>query len=188
MVLIVERYTTSGVLIMFISRLEAERKYKISVDRLRQLERRGKLKAVDASTVGYKQPEKGHRSGPAVKVVYEEAHIAALAGKTRSGVKFAREQRRDALVFGMLAQGIDVPDIVVKMQLDLAVVQRLRDEYAKEKDGFVVPGEVRRAAREHGFDLRADNIVEIFVRLREYGRGVKPTKERLSRVKVIPDE
>jgi hypothetical protein len=58
---------------MFISRKQAERKYKISSTRLRQLESEGKLKALDASMVGYEQPKKGRRGGPPVRVVYDEA-------------------------------------------------------------------------------------------------------------------
>jgi hypothetical protein len=173
---------------MFISRSEAEKKFKISIPRLRQLERQGKIKAIDASTVEYEQRKKGRNAGPTVKVVYDEAQIAALKAKTKSEPRFARPQRRDALVFDMLAEGIDVPDIVRKLRLDLALVLRLRDTYAKEKDGIVVPGKARRLARENGFDLRPDNIVDILIRLLEYGRGVKPPKDRLARVKLVPDE
>ncbi len=173
---------------MFISRADAEQKFKISADRLRQLEKRGKLKAFDAATVGYEQPKKGRQSGPAVKVVYDEAHVAALVGKTGSDVRFARRQRRDAVVFDMIKAGIDVPDIVMRTRLDLGVVKQLRDEYIREKDGFVVPGEARRLAREHGIDLGPHNIVEVLVRLLNYGRGVKPPKDRLSHLRVVPDE
>lgn len=173
---------------MFISRAEAERKFKISAERLRKLEKRGKLKAYDPSKVGYEQPKKGRHSGPKVKVVYDEAHVADLVGKTGSDMRFVRRLRRDALVFDMLKEGIDVPDIVMQTRLDLPVVKQLRDEYVREKDGFVVPGEVRRLAREHGFEIGPHNLVDVFVRLLEYGRGVKPPKARLSRVKVVPDE
>ena len=186
--LIVEVHTTSGVLAMFISRADAERKFKISADRLRQLQKMGKLKAFDAKAVRYEQPKKGRHSGPAVKVVYDEAHVAALVGKTGSDMRFVRRQRRDAVVFDMLTEGIDVPDIVMRTRLDLQVVMQLRDDYVREKDGFVVPGKVRRLARENGITLGPHNIVEVFVLLLGYGRGIKPPKGRLARVKITPDE
>jgi hypothetical protein len=171
---------------MFISRREAEQKYKISYTRLRQLEKKGKLTPIDASTVRYELRNK--HGGNTVKVVYDEAQLVALKGKTSFDARFARGQRRDALVFDMLAEGVDVPDIVRRTRLDVPVVLRLRDTYVREKEGFVVPGEARRIARKHGFEIGPHNIVEVLIRLLEYGRGVKPPKERLSRVKVIPDE
>lgn len=173
---------------MFISRKEAERKFKISAERLRQLDEQGKLKRHDPSRVGYEQPKKGRRAGPKVKVVYDEAQVAALVRKMGADTRFVRRQKRDALVFDMLEAGADVPSIVMKLRLDLAVVKQLRKEYVEEKGGFVVPGEVRRLAREHGFDIGPHNIVEILVRLLAYGRGIKPSKERLARIKVVPDE
>ncbi len=121
---------------MFISRKQAERKYKISNTRLRQLEREGKLKALDASMVGYEQPKKRRRGGPPVRVVYDEAYIAAHVGKPGADVRFVRKQRRDARVFDVLEQGIDVPTIVMKLRFELAIVKRLRDEYVEEKKGF----------------------------------------------------
>lgn len=173
---------------MFISRKEAERKFKISAERLRQLEQKGKLKRHDPSRVGYEQPKNGRKAGPKVQVVYDEAQVAALVRKAGADTRFVRRQKRDARVFDMLAEGIDVPDIVMRTRLDLAVVKQLRNEYVREKDGFVVPGEVRRLAREHGIDIRPDNIVEVFVRLLEYGRGIRPSKDKLARLKVISED
>ncbi len=174
---------------MFISRKEAERKFKISAERLRQLDEQGKLKRHDPSRVGYEQPKKGRRAGPKVKVVYDEAQVAALVRKLGTDTRFVRRQKRDALVFDMIKEGFDVPDIVMRLRLDLPVVKQLRDDYyVREKGGFVVPGEARRLAREHGIDLRPDNIVEVLVRLLEYGRGVKPPKDKLARLRVISEE
>ena len=146
---------------MFISRAEAERKFKISAERVRQLEQEGKLKGYDASRVGYEQPKKGRRGGPPVKVVYDEAHVAALVGKTGADARFARKLRRDAQVFDMLKEGIDVPTIVMKLRLDLAIVKHLRDQYVEEDGGFVAAGELRRIARAHGIDIGPDNLVEV---------------------------
>jgi len=171
---------------MFISRSEAERKYNISYTRLTQLQKKGKLTPINVSTIPAEYQAKYKKTN--VRVVYAEEQLAALRGKTGSDARFGREKRRDALVFDMIKDGIDVPDIVMRTRLNLEVVKRLRDEYLKEKGGFVVPGEVRRLAREQGFEIGPHNIVEVFVRLLEYGRGIKPPKERLSRVKVVSGE
>lgn len=170
---------------MYLSRGEVERKYKISITRQRQLEKKGKLTPLDPSKVGYEQRDRAP-GGPTVKVVYDEAQVAALKAKTSSDVRFARQQRRDAVVFDMIKEGVDVPDIVMRTRLDLAVVKRLWDEYIRAKDGFVVPGEVRRIAREHGIDLRPDNIADIFISLLAYGRSEKPLRAR--QIVVVPDE
>jgi hypothetical protein len=172
---------------MYISRTDAERKYRISSTRMRQLERKGKLVPLDASTVAYKPPAKA-RGGSAVKVVYEEAQVAALFGTKGADTRFARRQRFDAVVFDLLADGVDVPDIVRRTRLDLATVLRLRDFYVREKDGIVVPGAEVRAMRENGFDLRPDNMAEVMQALREYGRGIKPSKERLARWKMFSED
>lgn len=172
---------------MYVSRAEAERKYKISITRQRALEKQGKLTPIDPAKVGYPQPNLV-RGGAAIRVVYEEAQVAALKAKTSADARFARQRRRDALVFDMLAEGVSVTDIVRRLRLDLSTVKRLRDEYVKECDGFVVSGEVRRLAREHGFEIGPHNIVAVFVRLLEYGRGIKPSKNRLSRVKIVSGE
>ncbi|MBK9260412.1 MAG: hypothetical protein IPM54_11320 [Polyangiaceae bacterium] len=171
---------------MFISRAEAERKFKISAERLRQLEQEGKLKGYDPSRVGYEKPKKGPRCGPRVKVVYDEAHVAAYVGKTGADARFARKQRRDARVFEMLKEGMDVPTIVMELRLDLAVVKHLRDEYAELKGGFLVPGEVRRIAREAGYEIGPDNLVDVLVQLLRAGRNCEPPKR--PRVIVVPDE
>ncbi len=173
---------------MFISRKEAERKFKISAERLRQLDEQGKLKRHDPSRVGYEQPKKGRRGGPPVRVVYDEAYIAAHVAKTRADVRFAREQRRDAQVFDMLKAGIDVPDIVMKLRLDLAIVKRLRDEYVEETGGLLVPGEVRRIARKAGYEVGPDNFVDLLIHLLKAGRSYEPPKDRLSRLIVVPDK
>lgn len=169
---------------MFISRRDAEKKYAISYTRLQQLEKEGKLIPIDVNTVRdrYQSTTKN------LKVVYEEVQVAALKRKLDVDVSFVRGKRRDAHVFDLLSKGIDVTDIVRRTRLELATVKRLRDEYIREKDGFVVPGEARRIAREHGIDLGPHNIVEVLVRLLNYGRGVKPSQDRLSHLRVVPDE
>jgi hypothetical protein len=169
---------------MFISRRDAEKKYAISYTRLQQLENEGKLIPIDVNTVR----DKYQSATKNLKVVYEEVQVAALKRKLDVDVSFVRGKRRDAHVFDLLSKGIDVTDIVRRTRLELATVKHLRDEYVREKDGFVVPGEARRLAREHGIDLRPDNIVEILVRLLEYGRSVKPPKDKLARLRVISDD
>lgn len=169
---------------MFISRRDATKKYAISYTRLLQLEREGKLTPIDVTTVRHVYQSTIRN----LKIVYEEVQLAALKRKLDVDMVFVRKKRRDARVFDMLTKGIDVPDIVMRTRLDLATVKRLRDEYVREKDGFVVPGEARRIAREHGIDLGPDNYVEVLVRLLNYGRGVKPSQDRLSHLRVVPDE
>lgn len=154
---------------------------------MRQLEKKGKLTPIDVSTVDYKSPEKA-RGGPAVKVVYEESQVAGLFGTEGAKKKLGRRQHLDAEVFDMLAAGIDVPDIVRKLRLDLATVLRLRDLYVREKDAIIVPGEQVRAAREHGFNLKPDNIGDILKRLLDSTRGIKTSKERSARFKMVTDE
>ncbi len=155
---------------MFISRAEVERKFKISAERVRQLQQEGKLKGYDASRVGYEQPKKRRRGGPKVKVVYDEADVAALVRKTGADARFVRKQRRDARVFDMIKEGSDVPSIVMELRLELAIVKRLRDEYVEEKRGFVAPGELRRIARAHGIDIGPANLVEVLLKLLKAGR------------------
>ncbi|HRI69122.1 MAG TPA: hypothetical protein PK156_33055 [Polyangium sp.] len=170
---------------MFISRRDAVKKYAISYTRLQQLEKKGKLTPIDVSTVGNQYERTTNKN---LKVVYEEAQVAALKRNLAVDVAFVRQKRRDARVFDMITEGFDVPDIVMRTRLELAAVKHLRDEYIREKDGFVVPGELRRIAREHGINIGPHNIVETFVRLLEYGRGIKPPKERMARIKITPEE
>jgi hypothetical protein len=144
---------------MYISRSEAERKYRISTPRLRQLEKKGKLVAIDASTVPYNPPQKT-RGGSAVKVVYEEAQVAHF-GKKRANKRFAPRVCIAPLVFDMLAAGSDVTDIVIQLRVDLDTVQRLRDTYVREKGGIWIPGTLVQALRDLGFDPRPDNFVEV---------------------------
>lgn len=167
---------------MYISRTEAERKYRISATRMRQLEKKGKLVPIDASTVAYKAPENA-RGGSAVKVVYEEAQVAALFGTKGAAKRFSRRKHVDAVVFDLLAAGVDVPDIVRQLRLDLATVLRLRDVYVREKDGIVIPGVQVRAARELGFDPRNKDFSEFLQGLLDYARRIKPSKE----IKIIPE-
>lgn len=171
---------------MFMSRTEAEKKYDISYTRLIQLQKKGKLTPINVSTIPAEYQAKYIKTN--VKVVYAEEQLATLRGKAGSDARFGREKRRDALVFDMIKQGIDVPDIVMRTRLNLEAVKRLQNEYIRAKDAFVVPGEARRIAREHGIELGPDNYVEVLVRLLNYGRGVKPSEDRLSHLRVVPDE
>jgi hypothetical protein len=171
---------------MYISRTDAERKYRISSTRMRQLERKGKLVPLDASAVAYKPPAKA-RGGSAVKVVYEEAQVAALFGTKGANTRFGRRQRVDAVVFDLFAEGVDVPDVVRRTRLDLATVLRLRDVYVREKNALIIPGDQIREAREYGLDPRPGNIAVFLKGLLDYARGVKPSKERLARIKIVSE-
>lgn len=171
---------------MYISRSEAERKYNISYTRLTQLEKKGKLRPIKVSRIPPEYQAKYIKTN--VKVVYAEEQLASLRGKTGSDVRFSQEKRRDALVFDLLSQGADVPTIVMRTRLTLENVKRLRDEFIRETGGCWIPGEARRIALEHGIDLGPDNYVEVLVRLLNYGRGVKPSQNRLSHLRVVPDE
>jgi hypothetical protein len=89
----------------------------------------------------------------------------------------------------MLEQGIDVPDIVMKLRLELAIVKHLHDEYVEETGGLLVPGEVRRIARKAGYEVGPDNFVDLLIHLLEAGRSrAASSTDRLSRLIVVPDE
>lgn len=172
---------------MYISRSEAGRKLRVSETRLRQLEKQGKLKKLLAAEVGFAQ-RKGQNGGRDPKWVYAQDQVSALLGKTGADTKFAREHRIDANVFDLFAQGADLVEVVRQTRLDVATVQRLRDVYCKEKGAFLVSNEAVRAAQAHGFELKPDTFTELLVHLLERVRGAKPGKEKLSRLKVVPDE
>lgn len=173
---------------MYISRAEAGQRLKVTEGRLRQLEKKGKLVPIRASDVDY-TPKKNENGGGEVKWVYEEAQVAALVGKAGADARFAREHRRDALVFDMLAEGKSVVAIVRKLRLDLPTVKRLREEFVHEDGGFVVLGEDVRAAKELGFELTSSkSIITILTRVHEFLRGAKPSNDKLSRLKVVPDK
>ncbi|HRI68377.1 MAG TPA: hypothetical protein PK156_29315 [Polyangium sp.] len=123
-----------------------------------------------------------------MKVVYEETQVAALFGTRGAKKRFSRRRNLDAVVFDLLADGVDVPTIVRQTRLDLATVLRLRDVYVREKDAIIMPGEQVRAAREYGFNLKPNNVAETLKRLLDYARGIKPSKERLARIKIVPEE
>lgn len=170
---------------MYISRSEAARKLKVTEGRLRQLEKKGKLVPIKASEVDY-PPKKGARGE--IKWVYDERQVDTLVGKTGADVRFAREHRSDAVVFDMLTDGADAVDIVRRLRLDLPTVQRLRESYVEEKGGFVVTGRDVREAHELGFDLTAKSLMTVLRRVAEFVRGGKLAKDKLSRLKVLPDE
>jgi hypothetical protein len=123
-----------------------------------------------------------------VKVVYEEAQVAALFGTKGADTRFGRRQRVDAVVFDLLAEGVDVPDIVRRTRLDLDTVVGLRAFYVREKDALIIPGAQIREARKHGVYPRPDNIGGLLGALFDYARGIKVSKERLAGWKVVPDE
>lgn len=172
---------------MYISRSEAGLKLRVSEARLRQLEKQGKLKKLLASEVGFTH-RKGHNGGRDPKWVYAESQVAALLGKTGADTKFAREHRIDATVFDLFAQGADLVEVVRQTRLDVPTVQRLRDVYIKEKGAFLVSNEAKRAAEAHGFELKPETFTELLVHLLERARGVKLGKDKLSRLKVVPDD
>lgn len=171
---------------MYISRSEAARKLKVTEGRLRQLEKKGKLVPIKASEVDY--PKKGAKARGEIKWVYDEQQVDALVGKTGADVRFAREHRSDAVVFDMLTDGADAVDIVRRLRLDLLTVQRLRESYVEEKGGFVVTGRDVREAHELGFDLTPKTLMTVLRRVAEFVRGGKLAKDKLSRLKVLPDE
>jgi hypothetical protein len=123
-----------------------------------------------------------------VKVVYEEAQVAALFGTKGADTRFGRRQRVDAVVFDLLAEGVDVPDIVRRTRLDLDTVVGLRAFYVREKDALIIPGAQIREARKHGVYPRPDNIGGLLGRLLDYARGIKVSKERSAGWKFVPDE
>lgn len=172
---------------MYISRSEAAKRLKVSDTRLRQLEKQGKLVRVAANGVNFRG-KSGVRGGRETKWVYEEAQVAALVGKTGADARFARAHRTDAMVFDMLAGGANIIEIVRRLRLDLSQVERLRDIYVKEAGGFVVTARDVQAARELGFDLTAKTFTTILTRLLEHMRGAKLTRDKLARLKVVPDE
>jgi hypothetical protein len=172
---------------MYIPRSEAARRLKVTEGRLRQLEKKGKLVPIKASDVDY-PPKKGAKARGEIKWVYDERQVNALVGKTGADVRFAREHRSDAVVFDMLTDGADAVDIVRRLRLDLPTVQRLRERYVEEKGGFVVSGRDVREAQELGFDLTSQSLMTVLRRVAEFVRGGKLTKDKLSRLKVIPDE
>lgn len=172
---------------MYISRSDAAQRLRVSEARLRQLEKQGKLKRLLAADVGYTH-RKGQNGGRYPKWVYEETQVLALVGKTGADTKFAREHRIDAMVFDLFDRGCDLVEVVRQTRLDVSAVQRLRDVYIKEKGAFLVSSEAKRAAEAHGFDLKPETFAELLIHLLERVRGAKPGKEKLSRLRVVPDE
>jgi hypothetical protein len=174
---------------MYISRRDAQKKYNISVERLRQAEKKGKLVRVRAADVPYEQPSKTNGSfGAVVKWVYREEHVAALVGKMGADAAFVRRQQIEARVFDLLEQGVDIIEIVRRLRIDLATVERLRAVYVKEKGGFVVSGEAVRVVKTYGFELTAKTFVALLIQLLEGVRGVKPSRDRSSRFKMVVEE
>ncbi|MBK9260225.1 MAG: hypothetical protein IPM54_10360 [Polyangiaceae bacterium] len=130
----------------FITRTAAAKKYRVTYDHLRQLERDGKLRKFAAKDVDYTHDKPCPRGGQ-IKWVYNEDDVAKHAGK-KADVRFARMSRTAALVFDLLAEGKDLVEIVRRTRLDISEANRIRNIYLREKDGFVVPGEARRVANQ----------------------------------------
>jgi len=160
----------------FITRREATKKYRVTYERLVQLEREGKLRKIAAKDAGFAK-DKPHQRGGQIKWVYNEEEVVKATRK-KPDARFARALRVDALVFDMLAEGCDLIEIVRLTRIDHSEATRLRDIYLREKDGFVVPGEARRVAKDYGFDLKPNTLVPLLVRLLDAARAKNRAKPK----------
>lgn len=174
-----------GVLMAFISRTAAARKYRMTYDRLRQLERDGKLQRFPAKDVGYSH-DKPHARGREVKWVYNEEDVAKLAG-TKADARFARMARIDAHVFDLLSTGHDLVEIIRRTRIDYAEATRLRNIYVREKGVFVIPREALDLAAEHGLELKPNTIGPLFVRLLEAARANNRSKPKPRIPGLVPE-
>jgi hypothetical protein len=160
----------------YISRTKAVKKYRVSYDRLRQLEREGKLQKYAASDVKY-EDDKPTRGGQ-TKWVYKEDDVAKAARTNGDVVRFARNFRKEAVVFDMLSDGRDLIEIVRRTRFSLAEVTQLRNVYLREKGLFVVPREAIELAAEHGIELKHNTIGPLLVRLLEAARANNRAKPK----------
>lgn len=169
----------------YISRTNAVKKYRISYDRLRQLEREGKLQKFAAKDVGY-QEDKPSRGG-VTKWVYKTEDVARATRTNGDMVRFARSYRKEAAVFDLLADGRDLIEIVRRTRFDLSEVTRLRNIYVREKGLFVIPREALDLAAAHGLELKANTIGPLFVRLLEAARANNRSKPKPRITGLVPE-
>lgn len=175
----------------YITRGEAEKKYKISYMKLVDYEQKGLLKAYRADNVRFLR--KGNRGGARVKWVYDEEQVAALARKVGPDAAMVKHSRKEAQVLEQLEKGVDLVVIVKHLNVSRGTAEHIRDFYLREKGAVVIPGYVVQVLHEMGFSVTNDNIAEVIMGLVERTRVAearcrREDKPPPKRVRLIPDK
>lgn len=158
----------------YISRPDAEQKYRIRYKRLLTYEEQRILTVYDADLVGYAQ--RTNRGGQRVKWVYDEDQVAALALKISPDASLGKRDRKEAKVFDLLDKGVDLPGIVRQLNINGRIAEQIRDFYIREKDAVVIPNDVVREIRAMGFSFTRENaattILSLIEKIRELNARV----------------
>lgn len=146
----------------YVTRKQAAKDLGVSISLLRQLERQGVLRPIDARKAdGFSRRKYG--SGRQVTWVYLADELVRYVERREFVQKHAGGFA--AAAFAQFERGSSVVDVVVALRLPPERVEEFHVAYRRAKAELVVPGTVVEEMRSLGFDTTQENFVTTIERL-----------------------